>query len=60
VFDGLLGESGKQYISEKYRVIKDRDFLIIAKKAEENSGYVLIEHIKKPIEVPFDAGLQIQ
>lgn len=51
IHEGLSGEPGKQYFSENFRAIKDRDFLIIANKAEESSGLVMIEQIKKPVRL---------
>jgi len=51
IFEGITGEPGRQYFSQDYRVIKDRDFLIIANKPEEQSGLILIENIKKPVRL---------
>lgn len=51
VYDGIQGEPGSQYFSEKFRVIKDRSFLIIASRQEDLSGIVLVENIKKPVKL---------
>ncbi len=51
IHEGLSGDPGKQYFSDNFRIIKDRDFLIIANKAEENSGLVMIEQIRKPVKL---------
>ena len=37
------GETGKQVLSEKFRVIKNRNWLIIAPVQQEDTGYVVIE-----------------
>ncbi|HXH19454.1 MAG TPA: tRNA lysidine(34) synthetase TilS [Chitinophagales bacterium] len=51
IYAGLNEAAGKQYFSEKFRVIKDRNFLIVASKEEEQAGWVTIENIKKVIKV---------
>jgi tRNA(Ile)-lysidine synthase len=38
----LQSETGKQVLSERYRVIKNRNWLIIAPAAQEHSSYVVI------------------
>ncbi len=52
IYERLNEDSAQQYLSENFRIIKDRDFLIIANKDEEQSGFVLIENIKKVVKFP--------
>ncbi len=58
VFDALDGLSGKQFFSAEYRLIKDREELIIEKKGQHGAISILIESpeisISTPIPLRFD------
>ena len=47
IFNALNAEAGTQFLSNEFRVIKDRDFLIISKKEDALANYVLVNDINK-------------
>ncbi|HTF29887.1 MAG TPA: tRNA lysidine(34) synthetase TilS, partial [Flavitalea sp.] len=49
------GETGKQVLSDKFRVIKNRNWLIIAPVQQEDTGYVVIE--PEDDKVTFEKGV---
>lgn len=58
IFESLDGLSGKQFFSTEYRLVKDREELIIDKKKEENEDSLTIpspeEKVKRPFSLSFD------
>ncbi|HTE26932.1 tRNA lysidine(34) synthetase TilS [Flavitalea sp.] len=50
----LHSETGKQVLSDQYRVIKNRNWLIIAPAEQQHSSYVLIS--EDDLHVPYEKG----
>ena len=50
----LHSETGKQVLSDQYRAIKNRNWLIIAPAEQQHSSYVLIE--ENDLSVPYEKG----
>ena len=53
IYNGLDGISGKQYMSEKYRILKDRKWLILSDKDQEAPITYSIRDTDTIIENPF-------
>lgn len=58
IYDLVNAETGKQVLSEKFKLLKDRDFLILApqsKKIKSKSFFILEnqKEVKKPIKLTF-------
>ncbi|WP_243345802.1 tRNA lysidine(34) synthetase TilS [Parabacteroides sp. FAFU027] len=58
IFESLDGLSGKQFFSTEYRLVKNREELIIDKKKEENEVSITIpspeEKVRRPFYLSFD------
>jgi tRNA(Ile)-lysidine synthase len=58
ILNGLEGESGQQYFSKKYRVLKDRDFLFVTVLKQEATQSFWIEKnqsvVNEPIRLKFE------
>ncbi len=52
IYDGLDGIPGKQYFSEKYRILKDRAFLILSEKKQKNQAAYTLQNTDTNIEIP--------
>ena len=52
IYNGLDGTSGKQYISEKYRILKDREWLLLSDRNQEISITYSIKDMDTTIENP--------
>ncbi len=52
VYDSLTGQSGKEFHSRNYMIVKDRDFLLIYSKVERNNDEFGERLIEKPEEAP--------
>lgn len=48
----LEAQCGKQVFSEKWRLIKDRDYLLLSKREQEDSKSILISELDKRVETP--------
>ncbi len=60
IFDLTEAQSGKQIFSEDYRLLKDRDYLILSKKSEpQNESYKIEEELKQ-IDFPINLRLSDQ
>jgi tRNA(Ile)-lysidine synthase len=52
IHNGLDGIPGKQYVSEKYKILKDREYLILSGKKQEMSAAYSIKDTDTTIENP--------
>jgi len=52
IYEGLTGTSGKQYLSEKYRILKDREWLILSNRNREVPIIYSIKDTDTTIENP--------
>ena len=59
IFESLDGLSGKQFFSTEYRLIKDREKLIIDKKKEENEDSIIIPSPEEKVKLPFALNFNI-
>lgn len=49
----LQAQSGKQLFSENWRLIKDRDYLLLSKKASNKVHEIIVSETEKQVETPF-------
>ncbi|MDP4269082.1 MAG: tRNA lysidine(34) synthetase TilS [Bacteroidota bacterium] len=59
IFESLDGLSGKQFFSTEYRLIKDREKLIIDKKKEENEDSIIIPSPEEKVKLSFALNFNI-
>ncbi|MEA5006575.1 MAG: tRNA lysidine(34) synthetase TilS [Rikenellaceae bacterium] len=60
VHDSLTGQSGKEFHSRNYMIVKDRDYLLIYSKGESNIGELGERLIEKPSGTPYLITIQSQ
>jgi tRNA(Ile)-lysidine synthase len=60
IYSALHGESGKQFISKEYRVLKDRNFLIINKLSLKQEGKYFIFEDTLEINTPLAMTFRVQ
>ncbi len=49
ILGGLANGSGRQFLSENFRVIQDRKFLIITQKATTDSNHIIVNENEKAV-----------
>ena len=59
ITESLDAESGRQFLSDKFRVIKDRDNLLIVKQIEKEKSSFYIEHEVEEIDYPLRMQMKI-
>lgn len=52
IYCGLDATPGKQYFSDKYRILKDRAFLVLTRKKQDTPAIYLIQNTDTNIENP--------
>jgi tRNA(Ile)-lysidine synthase len=57
VYNLIESQSGKQILSEKYILLKDRDFLILSKKETANFDEIIIHSITEKLNFPLKLNL---
>ena len=57
VYNLIESQSGKQILSEKYILLKDRDFLILSKKEKTNFDEIIINSITEKPKFPLKLSL---
>lgn len=58
VFQSLDAESGKQFFSSSHRLVKDRDFLFVAKLEEPEEHIYYVEEGDMELFEPFDIAIE--
>ncbi len=61
IYDALQSSSGKEFFSHSHYLIKDRDYLILAKKKKENESdqIYMIDKGTKSIETPIQISFSV-
>ncbi|MCD6597403.1 MAG: tRNA lysidine(34) synthetase TilS [Bacteroidales bacterium] len=58
ILASLSSTSGKQFFSENYRLVTDRDYLIITKKRKNEPVYYIIDNQETHLELPIRIRLK--
>jgi tRNA(Ile)-lysidine synthase len=58
VFENLQNESGKLFYSQNYRLLKDRNFLIITANEDKSNLVYNISHIEDTVFTPFEMKIE--
>jgi tRNA(Ile)-lysidine synthase len=58
IYDLVEAQSGKQVFAEKFKLLKDRDFLVLHQNKEKERVIFLIEENQKKVKIPLNLSIR--